>query len=76
MKCAWHVARVRERRNAFRVLVGKPGRKRPFGRPRSSWEDNIKMNIQGIGCWGVNCIDVFQDRRDCRADVSTVLGLR
>jgi len=76
MRWAWYVARVGERRNAFRVLVVKAGRKRPFGRPRSSGKNNIKMNIQGIGCWGVNWIDVFQDRRNCRADANTVMGLR
>jgi hypothetical protein len=76
MKWAWHVARVEERRNAFRVLAAKPGRKGPFGRPRRSGEDNIKMNIQVIGCWGVNWSVVFQDRYNCRADASTVIGLR
>jgi len=76
MKWVWHLAHVGERRNAFRVLVGKPGRKRPFGRHRSSWKDNIKINIKGIRCWAVKWIDVFQDRRNCRADASTVMGLR
>jgi len=52
------VVGVGDRRNAFRVLVGKPGGKRPFGRPRRSWEDNIKMNIQGVGCCSVHWIYV------------------
>jgi hypothetical protein len=67
---------VGERRNAFRVLVGKPGRKRPFERHRRSWKDKIKINIQEMGCWGVNWIDVFQDRCNCQADASAVMGLR
>jgi hypothetical protein len=70
------VALVEERRNACRVLVGKPWGNRPLGRARHSWKDNIKMNIRGIGCGGVNWIDVFQDRCKCRADASSVMRLR
>ena len=45
-----HVARMGKRRGAYRILVGKPEGKRPLGRPRRSWEDNIKMDLQEVGC--------------------------
>ena len=51
-----------ERRDVYRVLVGKPDGKRPLGRPRCRWEDNIKMDIQVVGCGGVHWIDLAQDR--------------
>ena len=50
MRWAEHVARVGERRGVYRVLVGKPEGKRPLGRPRFRWEDNIKMYLKGMGC--------------------------
>ena len=50
---AAHVARVGDRRGVYRVLVGKPEGKRPLGRPRSRWEDNIKVDLQEVGWWGV-----------------------
>ena len=49
MRWAGHVARMGERRGALRVLVGKPERKRPLGRPKLRWEDNIKVNLQDVG---------------------------
>jgi hypothetical protein len=49
MRLAGHVARVVERRDVYRVLVGKPESKRPLGRPRRRWEDNIKMDLQEVG---------------------------
>jgi hypothetical protein len=51
MRCAGHVARMGERRGVYRVLVGKPKGKRPLGRHRRRWEDNIKVNLQEVG-WG------------------------
>jgi hypothetical protein len=51
-----------ERKGVYRVLVGKPERKRPIGRPRRRWEDNIKMNLQEMGCGGMDCIELAQDR--------------
>jgi DNA-binding transcriptional regulator GbsR (MarR family) len=51
MRLAEHVARMGERRDVYRVLVGKPEIKRQFGRPRRRWEDNIKMDLQEVG-WG------------------------
>ena len=50
MRWAGHVARMGDRRSVFRVLVGKPEGTRPLGRPRRRWEDNIKMDIQEVGC--------------------------
>jgi len=50
MRWAGHVARMGERRGVYRVLVGKPEGKRPLGRPRRRWEDNIKMDLQEVGC--------------------------
>ena len=49
---AGHVARMGEGRDVYRVLVGKPEGKRPLGRPRRRWEDNIKMDLQEVGCGG------------------------
>jgi len=58
------------------VLVGKPERKRPLGRPRRKWEDNIKMDFQGVGCGSMDCIDLAQDRDSWRALVNAVMNLR
>ena len=49
-----HVARIGDRRGVHRVLVGKPERKRPFRRPRRSWEDDIKIYLQEVGCVGMD----------------------
>jgi len=50
-----------ERRVFYIVLVGKPEGKRPFGRPKRRWEDNITMDLQEVGCWGVDWIELAQD---------------
>jgi hypothetical protein len=60
-----------EKRNAYRILVGKPEGKRPLGRPRRRWENNIKMNLTEIGCGGMDWIDLAQDRDQWRAFVKT-----
>jgi hypothetical protein len=73
---ARHVARMRERRGAYRVLVGKPEEKRPLGRPRHRWEDNIKMDLQESGYGGVDWIDLAEDRDRWRALVNAVTNLR
>jgi len=65
-----------ERRGVYRVLVGKPEGKRQFGKPRSRWEDNIKMDIQEVGCGGVDWIELAQDRDRWRALVNVVMNLR
>jgi len=62
MRGAGHVARMGESRCAYRVSVGKPEGKKPLGRPRRRWEDNIKMDLQEVGCGGMDWIDLAQDR--------------
>jgi len=59
-----------------RVLVGKPEGRRPLGRLRSRWEDNIKMNLQEVGCGGMDWIELAQGRDRCRALVNVVMNLR
>jgi len=76
MRWTGHVARMGERRGVYRVWVGKPEGKRPLGRPRRRWEDNIKMEPQEVGCGGVDWIDVAQDRDRWRALVNAVMNLR
>jgi hypothetical protein len=53
IRWAGHVARMGERRSVYRVLVGKPEGKTPLGRPRRRWEDNIKKDLQEVGCGGM-----------------------
>ena len=76
MRWAGHVARMGEGRGVHRVLMGKPEGKRPLGRVRRRWEDNIKMDLQEVGCGGMDCIEWAQDRDRWRALVSTVMNLR
>jgi hypothetical protein len=76
IKCAGHVARTGEGRGVYRVLVGKPGGKRPLGKPRRRWEDNTRMDLQGVGCGCVDWIGLAQDRDSWRALVSAVMILR
>jgi hypothetical protein len=65
-----------EKRNAYRILVGKPEGTRPLGRPRRRWADNIKMDLRKIGWAGLDWIDMAQDRDKWRALVNTVSNLR
>jgi hypothetical protein len=65
-----------EKRNAYRILVGKPQRRKPLGRPRRRWVDNIKMDLREIECGGMDWIDMAQDRNQWRALVNTVMNLR
>ena len=76
MSWAGHVARMGEERGAYRVLVGKPEGKRPLGRPRRRWVDNIRMDLQEVGCGDVDWIGLAQDRDGWRKLVSTVINLR
>ena len=76
MKWAEHVARMEEMRGVYRVLVGKPEGKRPVGRPRRRWENNIKMDLQEVGCEGMYWIELAQDRDRWRALVNAVMNLR
>jgi len=65
-----------QRRGVYRVLVGKPEKKRPLGRPRHRWEDNIKMDLQEVGCGGMDWIELAQDRDRWRALVNEVMNIR
>jgi hypothetical protein len=70
------VARMGEKRNVYILLVGKPGGKRPLGRPRRRWIDNIKIGLLEIGLGGVDCMGLVQDRHIWRALVNAVMNLR
>ena len=76
MRWAGHVARMEDRRGVYRVLVGKPEGKRPLGRPRLRWEDNIKMDLQEVGCGCVDWIELAQDKDRWWALVSAVMNLQ
>jgi hypothetical protein len=65
-----------EKRNAYRLLVGKPEGKRPLGRARRRWVDNIKMDLLEIGWGGVDLIGLGQDRDKCRALMNAIMNLR
>jgi len=69
------VVRMGERRGIYRVWVEKPKGKRPLGRPRHRWEDNIKMDFQELGCGGVDWIELAQDRDRWWALVNVVMNL-
>jgi hypothetical protein len=64
-----------KKRDVYRILVGKPEGKRPLGRPRMNWLDNIKMDLREIGWNGVDWIDMAQDKDQWRAFLNTVLNL-
>jgi len=70
-----HVARTGEKRGVYRVLVGIPEGKRPLRRPRRRWEDNIKRNLQEVGCGDMEWIELAQDRDKWRALVNAVMNL-
>jgi hypothetical protein len=76
MRWAGHVAQLGGKRNVYRLLVVKPEGKRPLGRPRCRWVDNIKMNLLEIGWGGVDWIGLAQDRDNWRALVDAVMNLR
>jgi hypothetical protein len=76
MKWAGHVTRMGEKRNACRILVGKPERKRPHGKARRRWADNKKVDLREIRCDGMDWFDVAQDMDQWRALVNTVMNLR
>jgi hypothetical protein len=76
MRWTDNVARMVEYRNAYRLLVGKPEGKRPLGRPRRRWVDNIRMDLGEIGFGGVDWIDLVQDRDKQRALANAVINLR
>jgi len=72
----WTCGMHGEGRGAYRVLVGRPEGKRPLGRPRRRWENNIKMELWERGIGGANWIRLDQDTVQCRAFVNTVMNLR
>jgi len=76
MRWAGHVARTGEERGVYRVLVGKPEGKRPLGRPRGRWVDNIRMDLKEVGCGYIDWIGLAQDRDRWRTLVSAVMNLR
>jgi len=76
MKLAWHVTHMGEERGVYRVLVGKPEGRRPMGRPRRRWVDNIRTDPQEVGCGYMDCIGLAQDRDRWRTLVSAVMNLR
>jgi hypothetical protein len=75
MRWAGHVALMGEVRGAYNILVGRPEGRRPLGRPRHGWEDNIKMDLREIGFGDVDWIDLAQDRDRWRALLNTVMNL-
>ena len=76
MRWVGHVARMGERTGVYRVFVGKPEGKRPLGGPRPRWEDNIKMDVQAVGCGVRGWIDLDKDRDSWRALVNAIMNLR
>jgi len=76
MRWAGHVARMGEERGVYRVLVRKPDGKRPLGRPKRRWVDNIRMYLQEVGCGYMDWIGLAQDRDRWWTLVSAVMNLR
>jgi hypothetical protein len=76
MRWTGHVARTGEKRNLYRLLVGKQGGKRPLGRPRRTWVDNIRMDLGEVGWGDVDWIGLAKYRNRWRALVNSVLNLR
>jgi hypothetical protein len=75
MRWAWNVVCMGEKRGVYRILVGKPEEKRPLGRLRHRWEDNINIDLQEVGYWGMDWIDLTQKRDRRQAFVNVVMNL-
>jgi hypothetical protein len=76
MRWAGHVVRIEVGKVMYRVVVGKPEEMRPLGRPRCRWEDSIKMDVQEVGCGGMDWIELSQDRDRWWALVNAVMNVR
>ena len=76
LRWAGHVARMEEGRSAIKILTGKPTEKRPLGKPRSRWKDNIRIDLEDIVMNAGNWVDSAQDRDCWRALVNAALNLR
>jgi ribosome biogenesis protein Nip4 len=76
MRWAEHVERMGEGRGVYRVLVGKSEERRPLGRPKRRWEDNIQMDLQEVGCGDMDWFELAQYRDRWRALVNAVMNLR
>jgi hypothetical protein len=76
MRWTRYVARTGAERNAYGILVGKPEGKRPLGRGRCRWVENIKMDFREIGCGGMDWTDLAQDRDQWRAVMNTIMNIR
>ena len=76
MRWAGHVARMGVKRGVYRVLVGEPEGRRPLVRPRRRWVDNIRTDLQEVGCWYIDWVGLAQDRDSWRTLVSVVMNLR
>jgi len=71
-----YIALIGERRGVYKVLMGKPEEKRPLGRPRRGWEDNIKLDLQEVGCGILDWIELAKDRDRWRTFVNLVMNLQ
>ena len=76
MRWAGHVARIGKERRVYKILLGKSERKRPLWRPRRRWVDNIRTDLQEVGCGYMDWIGLAQDRDRWRMLVSAVMNLR
>jgi hypothetical protein len=76
MRWAGHIAPIGEGRSVYRISMGKPEGKRPPGRPRRRWDDNIKKYLQKVGCGGMDLTELAQDRDRWRALVNAAINLR
>jgi len=80
LKWARHVARMGERGGVYRILVGKPKRKSPLGRPRRRWKNNIKIDLQEVGCGGMDWIELSQNRdrwpRTCKCGIEPSVSIK